>query len=275
VIELHLIGYTEDAEHLVLDLDAGAEGRYTLRVDPDLLATLEAVRDERVATGRPVDRRREPAPPAPPAPPRPEPDPLPPPRLRPRRPVPAPAEVALPDNGRAGPAGGGGAPPAAAASADEPEADAPAVDDTPAARSRLSPAEIQAQLRSGRSVRSVAKEAGTDRAWIERWLAPILAERDRVLDDARTRRIDRPHARALGGSVERALADRGVDPEDARWRVSRRDDGRWRITVAFDERGRARSATWLLDPSQAHLRPQSPLATELASPRRRDGARRR
>jgi hypothetical protein len=273
VIELHLIGYTEDAEHLVLDLDAGAEGRYALRVDPDLLATLEAIRDERVATGRPVDRRREPAPPTPP---RPEPDPLPPPRLRPRRPAATPAEGDPPENGRAAPGGDGAGPAApAAAPPDEPDRDALEVDDTPAARSRLSPAEIQAQLRSGRSVRSVAKEAGADRAWIERWLAPILAERDRVLDDARTRRIDRPHARALGGSVERALADRGVDPEDARWRVSRRDDGRWRITVAFDERGRARSATWLLDPSEAHLRPQSPLATELASPRRRDGARRR
>jgi hypothetical protein len=61
VIELHLIGYTEDGDHLVLDLDADGEGRYLLVVDPDLLATLEAVREERLATGKPVDERPEPA----------------------------------------------------------------------------------------------------------------------------------------------------------------------------------------------------------------------
>jgi hypothetical protein len=283
VIELHLIGYTEDAEHLVLDLDVDGEGRYQLRVEPDLLATLEAVREQRIASGRPVDARRVAPSPAPA-----------PPRLAPRR-----VEATPSENGRVGEPAHEEAAPAprepdetpserdpapatdgdAARTADEdgPPVDAPETSAAPAGppRSKLSPAEIQGQLRSGRSVRAVAREAGADPAWIERWLAPILAERDRVLEDARKRRIDEPHARALGASVDRSLADRGVEPDAARWRVSRRDDGRWRITVRFDERGRPRSATWVLDPMQAHLRPQSPLATELASPRRRGRGRRR
>ena len=54
MIEVHLIGYTADLEHLVLDLDAGADGRYRLVVDPDLFATLDQLREERRAGELPV-----------------------------------------------------------------------------------------------------------------------------------------------------------------------------------------------------------------------------
>jgi hypothetical protein len=280
VIELHLIGYTEDAASLVLDLEADGEGRYLVAVDPDLLATLEAVRDQRIAAGLPVDRRRPAPPPSgsdtpilahgtPDA------------TRDPDASAAAATASAVGDGGLPadddahevgdpGPPANGG-PPASPAEVERiPDAAPP---DRP--RSSLSPAEIQAQLRAGRSVRALAREAGTDPAWIERWQAPILAERERILADARGRRIEQPHARALGGSVERNLSDRGIEPEATRWQVSRRHDGRWRITVRFDEDGRPRSATWLLDPAEPHLRPQSPLATELASPRRRARPRRR
>ena len=53
MIEVHLIGYTADLEHLVLDLDAGADGRYRLVVDPDLFATLDQLREERRRGGAP------------------------------------------------------------------------------------------------------------------------------------------------------------------------------------------------------------------------------
>jgi hypothetical protein len=62
VIELHLIGYTEDGEHLVLDLDADGVGRYRLPVDPDLLATVAQLRDVRIRRGLLVDRRVAPEP---------------------------------------------------------------------------------------------------------------------------------------------------------------------------------------------------------------------
>jgi hypothetical protein len=293
VIELHLIGYTEDGEHLVFDLDVDGEGRYVLAVDPDLLATLETVREQRLADGLPVDERAAP----PPAP-----GPSGPPGGDGRAETagdgdPQPVAAASPPLAEEGDAGANGrvderadgegrpaadeaghptgAPGHRAAPGGETGEDLPSQASSVPAISLLSPAEIQAMLRAGRSVRKVAREAGTETAWIERWQAPILAERERILADARERRIDQPHARALGGSVERQLADRGVEPESARWEASRREDGRWRITVRFDEKGRARSATWLLDPTEPHLRPQSPLATELASPRGRTSARRR
>ena len=292
VIELHLIGYTEDGDYLVLDLDADGEGRYQLVVDPDLLATLEAVREERIAAGKPVDDRPEPEPVRPAEEPEavlpsavrhepfapsghpradnghgpagtdpdagPDPDPAVEPEPEPAVPEPAASEPAE----------------APAADADDPEPAAPeAAPQVTAVRSRLTPAEIQARLRAGRSVRVVAKEAGVDREWVERWNDPIRAERERVLADARSRRVDHPKARPLGAAVDRSLSERGVSPTEARWRVVRRDDGRWRVSVRFEERGRPRTATWLLDPDAERLRAQSQLATELSAPGRRTSRR--
>jgi hypothetical protein len=216
VIELHLIGYTEDLELLVLDRAPEGEGEYTVPVDPDLLATLEQLLAQREA----VDVEVPPAAVAPPV-----------------------------------------APPVALR--------APEV----ATHAALSPAEIQTQLRAGRSVRAVARDAGTDVAWVERWLAPILAERDRVLREAREATAGPGRSRRpFGDLVNRNLTDRGVHEEGARWDAVRRDDGLWRITVRFDDAGRARSATWIYDRVEGALLPQSPLATELSGPRRR-GAR--
>lgn len=216
MIELHLIGYTEDGGHLVLDLDVDGEGRYLVPVDPELVATLAAVRGD----GEEAD---------------------------------APEVDTVAPDGDTGTCG-------VATGVEGPSA-VPA-----ASQSALSPAQIQGRLRAGRSVRAVAREAGADPAWVERWHAPIVAERERVLADARSRRVDRPRARSLGAAVDRSLSDRGVQPDEAVWRVVRRQDGRWRVSVRFEQDGRTRTATWLLDPDAEHLRPQSPLATELAAP---------
>ena len=297
MIELHLIGYTEDGDHLVLDLDADGEGRYQLAVDPDLLATLEAVREERLAAGKPVDERPEPEPmrsadeePEPEIEPEVEPAPA----VR-HEPF-APSAHDRADNGQrprqgppepdAKPASAAPEPAVASEPAVDPEPAEPLVAEpdpvpappevpapVPAVRSRLTPAEIQARLRAGRSVRAVAKEAGVEREWVERWNDPIRAERERVLADARSRRIDHPRARPLGAAVDRSLSERGVSSTEARWRVVRRDDGRWRVSVRFEERGRPRTATWLLDPDAERLRAQSRLATELSAPGRRTSRR--
>jgi hypothetical protein len=311
VIELHLIGYTEDGDHLVFDLEAGGEGRYVVAVEPDLLATLEAARRERIARGQPVDVREGPWSEAVPAPPgrvdtstvtRPTasengrtpgmsaPSPAPRRGSRPARDSARSSRASSssttasesassstparsPDPDGSGTLDDAPSPPAPRtdpASAEAIDGAGPAVtepsDAAAASRSGLSPAEIQARLRAGRSVRAVAREAGADAAWVERWHTPIVAERERVLADARSRRVDRPRARPLGAAVDRSLLDRGIPPQDAVWRVVRRDDGRWRVSVRFEEDGRTRTATWLLDPNAERLRAQSPLATELSAP---------
>lgn len=255
MIELQLIGYTEDAEHLVLDDDLDGDGRYTVRVDPELLAAVALVRAERAAQGLPVDER--------PAEDRPADEPS-----VDERPADEPPVVAP-----AGPA------PVATRPVDEVLEPAATNGHHPVPVAALTPAEIQAQLRAGRSVRAVAEDAGTDVAWIERWLPPIAAERERVLAEAWRRRLDVAGAEPLGDSVARALRDRGVTEDRTTWTAARRANGRWRVSVRFVEDGRARSATWTMDPSDDQVRPASALAGELAAPRprttRRRAARRR
>lgn len=256
MIELHLIGYTEDAEELVFDLDADGEGRYVLAIDPDLLATLEQLRGERVARGAPVDRRDTSERPsrAVAAP------------LVARRPsVPPAAHTPPPETGP----GRHGTDELAPVDDDDPTI---AVDDDPTAPAapdaRLSPAEIQRRLRAGRSVRAVADAAGVDAAWIERWLAPILAERERVLAEARARPATASSHDTFGAVVARAIDDRGVVLDRVSWTAARRADGRWRISVRFPEDGRSRSATWLLADGVTPPSPTSTLATSLSNPSR-------
>jgi len=206
VIELHLIGYTEDLGWLVLDRDPDGAGTHTLALDDAFLEGLDEVLAER--------------------------------RTAAAAPVPAAAASAVAD-------------------AHPPVASAPDV--KPATGARLTPAEIQAQLRAGRSVRAVAKDAGVPTASVERWLGPILGERGRILDEARALRPEHASGRrTLGDAVDRGLQERGVDPASARWQAARRDDGRWKVTVRFEHRGKPRTATWLYDRDSATVRPKSP-----------------
>lgn len=137
----------------------------------------------------------------------------------------------------------------------------------------LSPAEIQSRLRSGRSVRAVARAAGVDEERIRRWEVPIVAERARILDQARGLRLERPRlgrsSQPLGEAVRRNLASRGVTGDDVAWETSRRRDGRWRVCVRYVSRGRRRSATWTYDPEAGELRAASDSARELGFVRRR------
>ncbi len=123
-------------------------------------------------------------------------------------------------------------------------------------------------------MRAIAKAAGVDEERIRRWEVPILAERARVLDQARNLRLERPRLGRsrlpLGQAVDRALAGRGVSQDDVTWEVSRRRrDGRWRITVRYVWRGRRRSATWLYDAEDGAITAASDAARDLGFARRR------
>jgi hypothetical protein len=52
--------------------------------------------------------------------------------------------------------------------------------------SQLTPKEIQALLRAGKTVEQVAKLADTDAAWVERFNNPIIAEKAGVIDDVKS-----------------------------------------------------------------------------------------
>ena len=53
-------------------------------------------------------------------------------------------------------------------------------------QSALTPREMQARLRAGRSIEEVAAEAGVDTEWVARFAVPILAEQAQVVELARS-----------------------------------------------------------------------------------------
>ena len=139
------------------------------------------------------------------------------------------------------------------------------------AESALTPREIQARLRAGRTVDEVADEAGVPVDWVDRFAAPILAERARAVDRAgrlklrtsRRRESDRP----LRAAVARNLADRGVhmlDTEmDAAWSAYQLAGAEWVVRLQVRHEGHDLQAEWTLDMSTNALVPRDRLAADL------------
>ncbi len=114
--------------------------------------------------------------------------------------------------------------------------------------SRLPIGEIQARLRRGRSVKDVAKEAGVDPEWVERFAAPVFAEQAEVISRVqgtfyKRQRLGESGMR-IGDAVRRNLVERGVVMSPAEiteaWTTHQRPDGRWIVTFAFEYRGAKR-----------------------------------
>lgn len=160
----------------------------------------------------------------------------------------------------------------------EPE---PAVTDTqdlplprekPKSISRLSPREIQQLLREGKSVDDVAKRAGVDEAWVDRFLGPVLEERAGVI--RRTQEAYQRRARLgasgvpIGVAVRRNLEarranERTLQQLDDSWEARRMGSGIWRVKLRFSHRGRRLVADWELGKDSAEIRPRNKLASEL------------
>jgi hypothetical protein len=138
--------------------------------------------------------------------------------------------------------------------------------------SKLTIKEIQILLRQGQSIAAVAKKAGVDAGWVERFEPPIAWERAGMAARARRERLFRARmgqsAADLGDSVERNLKKRGVTmaPEDLvdAWDSVKRTRGdRWVVSFQFEQRGRRRRAEWEFDPTTSKLRALDALSAEL------------
>jgi hypothetical protein len=113
------------------------------------------------------------------------------------------------------------------------------------AESRLPVSEIQARLRRGRSLKDVAKDAGMELDWVERFAAPVFAEQAQVISRVRNTPLRRPRlgpsGLRIGDAVRRNLVERGVvmspDEFNAAWTTHQRADGRWIVRFSFHYRG--------------------------------------
>ena len=138
------------------------------------------------------------------------------------------------------------------------------------AESALSPKEIQARLRAGASVEEVAKAAGVPAARVLPYFAPVEAERDRIVEEARAAVMHRHRGpdgiRQLGLAVDAHLADvAGLKPESVVWSARRRGDGAWVVAVTYAARGGRRKAEWLWQPAGRVVTPLDSAAARLAA----------
>jgi hypothetical protein len=119
----------------------------------------------------------------------------------------------------------------------------------------LSPRQIQARLRTGRTVSEVAEEAGADDAWVERFAAPIRAEQDAAVKRASEMTLPPrrrgPSLGPLGESVRRNLQAKGIafdrDDPTVGWSAFQQDGRQWVVRFTYRQRGRTIEADWLAD----------------------------
>lgn len=117
--------------------------------------------------------------------------------------------------------------------------------------SALSPREIQTRIRSGESVADVARVAGVDHERVERFAAPVIAEREHIAGLAMTssarRRGETSASRTLRQVLSERLLTRGTDIDTVGWDSHRLDDGRWAVTADYVADGTEHRAVFFFD----------------------------
>ncbi len=117
--------------------------------------------------------------------------------------------------------------------------------------SSLTPRDIQSRIRAGETLEDVARVAGIPMDRVERFAAPVLAEREHVASMAMAssvRRRGEPSGhRSLRITVTERLLGRGVDIDAIRWDSYRLDDGRWAVTADYRSGDTSRHASFFYD----------------------------
>jgi hypothetical protein len=119
--------------------------------------------------------------------------------------------------------------------------------------SSLSPRDIQARIRAGSTLEDVAKVAGLPLDRVERFAAPVLAEREHMarlaMASSVRRRGETSGHRNLRMAVTERLGTRGIDLETVAWDSYRLSDGRWKVTADYRSGEARRHATFTFDAS--------------------------
>lgn len=125
--------------------------------------------------------------------------------------------------------------------------DRPRVELAPA-RPTLAPRDIQALLRAGATPQEIASEHGMEVSAVERFEAPVQAEKDYALTRARAVRVGEGGP-TMGDLVVDRLAARGVDPASQEWSATREAGEPWQIIVTFVQGAAEHAAHWHLSNS--------------------------
>jgi hypothetical protein len=119
-------------------------------------------------------------------------------------------------------------------------------------KSSLSPRDIQARIRAGESLEDVGRLADIAPDRLERFAAPVLAEREHIaavaMSSSVRRRGEASGHRSLRITVTERLVSRGVDIDTVSWDSHRLDDGRWAVTADYWSGDSRRHASFTFDP---------------------------
>ena len=119
-------------------------------------------------------------------------------------------------------------------------------------KSPLSPRDIQARIRAGESLEQLGELAGMAPDRLERFAAPVLAEREHIaavaMSSSVRRRGEASGHRSLRITVTERLVSRGVDIDTVIWDSHRLEDGRWAVTADYWSGEAKRQASFTFDP---------------------------
>ena len=116
---------------------------------------------------------------------------------------------------------------------------------------QMRPREIQARIRSGASVETVAAAAGLPEQRVERYAYPVLLERAQIAEMAQRAhpvREDGPDVQTLGEVVAHTFGMRGHDYTETTWDSWRGDDNKWVIRLQWQAGRSENRAHWAFHP---------------------------
>lgn len=119
------------------------------------------------------------------------------------------------------------------------------------ADSQMRPREIQARIRAGASVEQVAEEAGISPSRVDRYAYPVLLERSRAAELAKSGhpiRPDGPDVRTLAEIVAQAFRARSHDIDIATWDAWKDEDTHWIAQLQWQAGRTTNVAHWRHQP---------------------------
>ena len=133
---------------------------------------------------------------------------------------------------------------------------------------RVSPREIQTQLRLGLSPAEVAALTGATVEHIERYAGPIVAERDYIVSTAQAVPAFASHdfteeETSFGDLILSRLEI--VDARNSAWTAWKNESGSWMVKLTFTVADIERDARWEFDAKRAHLTPSNDEAQRLST----------
>ncbi|MEO7007461.1 MAG: septation protein SepH [Terrimesophilobacter sp.] len=139
----------------------------------------------------------------------------------------------------------------------------------PAPGPKVSPREIQAQIRSGLSASEVASATGASLEYIERFEGPVLAERDYIVRSAlgvpvHTAMDVDPVTEVVtfGTAIRERLTALGATGES--WTSWKDAAGNWMVKLTFASADIDHDARWSFEPKKAALAPSNGEAVTLS-----------